>query len=138
MITMAETPVTDGEVFNISGEAVDVNRYIAVLAEVVGAEPDVVYLPDAMLPELTEPGAPPVFGHLFKVRHHAALSTAKAERMLGFRPRYDLRSGHAHTFEWFLAQGYDRLTAPLADPVWKVSWDFEAERAVAGWVRDGR
>jgi hypothetical protein len=108
-----------------------------VLAEVVGADPDVVYVPDAMLSELTEPGAMPAFGHLFKARHHAALSTAKAERVLGIRPRYDLCSGHAHTFEWFVAQGYDRLAEPLADPVWKVSWNFDAEAAIATRIRDG-
>jgi hypothetical protein len=97
----------------------------------------VVYVPDDMLSELTEPGAAPAFGHLFKVRHHAALSTAKAERALGIRPHYGLHSGHVHTFEWFLAQGYDRLTAPLADPVWKVSWDFDTEAAIARRIRDG-
>ena len=42
MITMASAPDAAGEVFNVSGDSVDVNRYIAVLAEVVGAEPDVV------------------------------------------------------------------------------------------------
>src|SRR4029077_11011583 len=55
MITMATTPGARGEVFNISGESVDVNRYIAVLAEVVGADPDVVHVPDSMLAELAEP-----------------------------------------------------------------------------------
>ena len=38
-----------GEVFNISGDSVTVNRYIEVLPEVVGEEPDVVFLPDEML-----------------------------------------------------------------------------------------
>ena len=57
--------------------------------------------------------------------------------MLGVRPHYDLCSGHAHTFEWFLDQGYDRLTAPLADPMWKVSWDFDAEAAIAARILDG-
>ena len=64
--------------------------------------PDVVYLPDSMLESL--PGT--VFGHLFGVRHHAMASIEKAQRLLGFTCRYDLRSGHEHTFEWFRAQGY--------------------------------
>jgi nucleoside-diphosphate-sugar epimerase len=134
MITIATRPEPAGEVFNVSGESVDVNRYIAVLADVVGATPDVVYVPDEMLPELTAPGAPPAFGHLFKRRHHAMLSTAKARRLLGIEPRYDLRSGHADTFQWFLAQGYDRLDGPLVDPVWKASWDFTAEASIAARI----
>jgi len=137
MITMARTPEATGEVFNVSGESLDANRYIAVLAEVVGVETDVVYIPDSLLTEVAAPGAPPVFGHLFKVRHHAMLSTAKAERVLQFAPRYDIKGGHAQTYAWFLEQGYERLTCALVDPVWKATWDFEAEAAAARRIRSG-
>ena len=92
---MVGNPAAVGEVFNISGESVTVNRYIDVLADVVGDEPDVVYLPDSMLGEL--PG--PVFGHLFGVRHHAMASIEKAQRRLGFTCRYDLRSGHEDAYD---------------------------------------
>ena len=78
--SMVGNPAAVGEVFNITGESVTVNRYIDVLADVVGEEPDVVYLPDAMLGDL--PG--PVFGHLFGVRHHAMASIEKAQQRLGF------------------------------------------------------
>jgi nucleoside-diphosphate-sugar epimerase len=135
MVTMAGAAAAPGEVFNISTDSVDVNRYIAVLADVVGEEPDVVFVPDGTLAELNEPGRPPAFGHLFKVRHHAMLSTAKAERLLGLAPRYDLRAGHAHTLEWFRAQGFDRLEEPLVDPVWKASYDFDHEAAAAERIR---
>ena len=90
-----------GEVFNITGESVSVNRYIEVLADVVGEKPDVVYVPDSMLGELPSP----VFGHLFGVRHHAMASIEKAQQLLGFTCRYDLRSGHEHTYEWFRPRG---------------------------------
>jgi len=122
-------------VFNVSGESLDVNRYVAVLASVVGAEADVVHVPDEMLPELAAAGAPPAFGHLFKVRHHAMLSIAKVARLLGVTPRYDLVSGHADTYDWFRAQGYDQLSESLVDPVWKATWDFEHEAAIAGRIR---
>ena len=89
MVGLVGNPAAMGEVFNISGDSVTVNRYIEVLAEVVGEEPDVVYLPDEMLGDL--PGT--VFGHLFGVRHHAMLSIEKAQRLFGFAYRYDLRSG---------------------------------------------
>ena len=55
----------------------------------------------------------------------------------GWRPRYDVVSGHQHTYEWFTAQGYANLDGPLADPVWKSSWDFDAEAVVAERLRRG-
>ena len=137
MIAIARRPELAGEVFNISADSVDVNRYIGVLAAVAGAEANIVYVPDELLAEATAPTAPPVFSHLFKVRHHAALSTAKAERAFGYTPRYDLATGHAHTFEWFCAQGYAELDGPLVDPVWRASWDFDAEAALAERIRRG-
>ena len=63
------------------------------------------------------------------------LSTAKAHALLDVTPRYDLRRGHAHTYEWFQAQRYEQLARPLADPVWKATWDFEHEAATAGRIR---
>jgi nucleoside-diphosphate-sugar epimerase len=137
MIAMSTNRAADGEVFNVSTDSVDANRYIAVLADVVGAEPDVVHVPDELLPELAAPERTPVFGHLFKRRHHAMLSTEKVSRVLAVDDRYDLRGGHAQTYEWFLRQGLDRLDRPLADPVWKASWDFAAESAVADRIRNG-
>jgi nucleoside-diphosphate-sugar epimerase len=135
MITMARSEAAAGEVFNVSGQSVDVNRYIAVLAEVVGEAPDVLPVPDSLLPRLTAPGAPPAFGHLFRVRHHAMLSLDKAQRLLDVEPVFGLLEGHRQTYEWFRAEGYDRLSGPLVDPVWKASWDFEVEAAVAEEIR---
>lgn len=120
-----------GEVFNITGESVTVNRYIEVLAAVVGEEPDVVFVPDAMLADLPEPA----FGHLFKVRHHAMASIQKAKDRLGFTCRYDLRSGHEHTYAWFRAQGFADIEGPMVDPMWRASWDFEVEATIAGQLR---
>jgi nucleoside-diphosphate-sugar epimerase len=130
-------PDVHGQVFNITNDSLDVNRYIRVLADVVGAEPDIVEVPDHLLPELLAPGAPPVFGHLFRARHHAIASTEKARQRVGYRYQYDVRSGHEHTYEWFRSRGFDRLDGPLVDPVWKASWDFEAEAAVAARIRHG-
>ena len=47
--------------------------------------------------------------------------------MIGVRPRYPLLEGHAQTYEWFCAQGWQDLGASLTDPMWKASWDFAAE-----------
>lgn len=137
MITIGQHPAALGEVFNISADSIDVNRYIAVLADVVGAEAQVVHVPDDLLPDVLAPGKPSVFGHLFKVRHHAAVSTEKARRLVGYAWRHDLRSGHEHTYDWFRAQGWDRLDGPLVDPVWKASWDFDAEAELAARIGHG-
>jgi nucleoside-diphosphate-sugar epimerase len=131
MVAMVGNQAAVGEVFNITGEAVTVNRYIDVLAGVVGEDPDVVYLPDSMLGDLPKP----VFGHLFGVRHHAMASIEKAEQRLGFTCRYDLRSGHEDTYAWFRGKGYADVDGPMVDPMWKASWDFDAEAAVARQVR---
>lgn len=136
MLSLAGHPAAPGNVFNVSGDSVDVNRYIAVLAEVVGATPNVVQVPDSMLADVTAPGAAPVFGHLSKVRHHAMLDSTKVQRLVG-PPRFDLRSGHVQTYEWFRAMGHDRLDGALVDPVWKASWDFDAEAALAERIAHG-
>ena len=137
MVAVAATRAADGHVFNVTGDSLDVNRYVSLLADIVGRPATVVPVPDSMLPELQAPGAAPVYGHLFKVRHHAMLENDKITSIVGWKPRYTVRSGHEHTYEWFTAQGFADLDGPLADPVWKASWDFEAEAAVAERIRRG-
>jgi nucleoside-diphosphate-sugar epimerase len=131
MVEMVGNSAALGEVFNISGDAVTVNRYIDVLAGVVGQPAEVVYLPDAMLGRLRGP----VFSHLFGVRHHAMASLDKPRRLLGFSCRFDLRSGHENTYEWFQSKGYADVEGPMVDPMWRASWDFDLEAAVAKEVR---
>jgi nucleoside-diphosphate-sugar epimerase len=136
MVDLVGNAAAVGEVFNISADSVSVNRYVEVLADVVGEAPDVVYLPDAMLDTVPTP----VFGHLFGVRHHAILSLEKSHRLLGLENRYDLRSGHVDTFGWFRRKGFAEIggvDSPLIDPMWRASWDFDAEAAVAAEVRRG-
>jgi nucleoside-diphosphate-sugar epimerase len=118
-------------VFNISSGAVTTRRYVDILARIVGKEPDIVEVPDSRLHELP-PGS---FGHLFSWRHHAVLSIDKARHLLGYEPRYDIRAGHAHTYKWFLHQGYDLIEGSLSDPVWRSTWNFAAEETAARILR---
>jgi nucleoside-diphosphate-sugar epimerase len=131
MIVAAEHPAAVGEVFNITTSSCDVNHYIHTLAGIVGEEPVVVRVPDHRLDSF----ATPIYGHLFKLRHHAELSTEKARRRLGLVPRFDLTQGHRHTYEWFQKQGWASLEHSLADPTWKASWDFAAEDAAVELLR---
>jgi nucleoside-diphosphate-sugar epimerase len=131
MVAMADMPAARGEMFNVTAEGVSAGRYVVTLAEIVGVEPDIIYIPDDALPAIDRP----VFGHLFGVRHHAIASIEKARLHLGFRPRYDFGEGHAETYAWFRAQGWSELAEPLTDPVWGASWDFEAESELAAKLR---
>jgi nucleoside-diphosphate-sugar epimerase len=126
MMTLPGCSAAVGEVFNATTDGVSVGRYIQTLAQVVGATPNIVPVPDSALDGLNAP----VFGHLFGARHHAVLSTDKAARLVEFTPRYNLFDGHQHTYDWFNAQGWDTLDHSLADPVWRASWDFTAEAAM--------
>lgn len=132
MESMIGNTAAFGEVFNITAEAVTTRRYVDELAAIVGAEPDVVPIPDGRIGELPRG----VYGHLFAARHHAVSSIDKARLLLGFEPRFDFRTGHEHTYGWFRAQGWHELDrATLADPVWRASWDFDAEAAAAAVLR---
>jgi len=129
IVTMATAPAAIGEVFNITAEAVTTRHYVDVLADIVGVEADVRYVPRSVVDSL--PARPPAWGHLFGNRHHGVISIEKARNLLGVEPTYDFRRGHEHTYDWFRAQGWHELDANLVDPVWSASWDFDHEAKVA-------
>jgi len=131
MVDMIGVDAAKGEVFNATAEAVTTSHYVATLAAIVGVEADVVMVPDDR-PEGFPSG---VYGHLFGSRHHAVLSMDKVRRLLGYEPELGFEDGHRHTYDWFKKQGWDRLEGPLSDPVWRSSWDFEAEARAAALLR---
>jgi len=95
---------------------------------------EVLELPSHWLAGLEKP----VFSHLFGQYHHGILSTQKARERLDYEPDFDFRSGHAQTFEWFLAEGLDATEQAPVDPLWFASYDFEYESRVAEALRSGR
>ncbi|MFM8563359.1 MAG: NAD-dependent epimerase/dehydratase family protein [Acidimicrobiia bacterium] len=131
MVDMIGVDAAKGEVFNATAEAVTTRHYVDTLATIVGVEPNIVMVPDE------RPNGFPngVWGHLFGDRHHAVLSMDKARRLLGYEPELGFEDGHRHTYDWFKKQGWDRLEGPLSDPVWRSSWDFEAEARAAALLR---
>jgi nucleoside-diphosphate-sugar epimerase len=131
MVDMVANENAHGEIFNITAEAVTVNEYVQVLSEIVGKPADVVELPSDVQPEIGKP----VYNHLFGKAHHGVLSIEKAECLLGYAPRFDFRSGHQQTYEWFMAQGLQDTDEPLMDPLWFASYDFEREAELAAQVR---
>jgi nucleoside-diphosphate-sugar epimerase len=131
MMDMVSQPAAFGEVFNISNEALTVNEYIAVLADIVGRPADVLYLPETLGAELPRPP----YGHLFGKAHHGMLTMDKARRMLGYAPAYDFRPGHEQTFEWFMSTSLPQAEDPAVDPIWRATYDFAWEAEVAALIR---
>ncbi len=126
LVAMALDPAVAGEVVNATGEAITTAGYVRALADIVGVEPDVRLVPDALRAET--PG--PLFGHLFGERHHAVLSTEKA-RALNLPSERGLLEGHRQTYEWFC--GTPLVDAPdaMSDPVWGAGYDFAVEAKAA-------
>jgi nucleoside-diphosphate-sugar epimerase len=122
LIAMAASKDVVGEVVNATGQAVTTAGYVQILAEIVGVEPDVHLVPDSVLG--TTPG--PLFGHLFGVRHHAVLSTEKADR-LNLPQERGFVEGHRQTYEWFLSSPLADAPDAMSDPVWGAGYDFTAE-----------
>ncbi len=132
LVLAAHTPAARGEIFNVSAEAVTATHYVKTLARIVGVEPEIVYVPDDVLAQLQD--ALP-FNHRFQKLLHSAVSSDKARRLLGFAPEFDFEAGHRQTFDWFMAQGFDRLDTPLCDPTWNISWDFAREDSLLAKLR---
>jgi nucleoside-diphosphate-sugar epimerase len=131
MVDMATHPAAAGEIFNITAEGVTANEYVSVLSEIAGKPAEVIFMPSRFVGKLEKPA----YSHLFGSFHHAVLSIKKAERLLGFQPEYDFRSGHAQTFEWFMDAGLaDTEQAPV-DPLWFASFDLDYEAKLADRLR---
>ena len=131
MVDMATHPGAAGEIFNVTAEGVTANEYVAILADIVGRPADVVYMPSRLIGKTEKPA----YSHLFGAAHHGILSIEKARRVLGFEPRYDFRSGHAQTFEWFKSENLDKTEEAPIDPLWFASYDFDYEMKLADQIR---
>jgi nucleoside-diphosphate-sugar epimerase len=115
-----------GEIFNVTGSGVTAKAYVETLADIVGAEPVIVQVPDEVLPTLEKPA----FCRLFRERHHGVLSTRKLRDVLGVPPERDFRTGHEQTYAWF-QQSPLASSTNLADPLWGKGFDLDYEAEVA-------
>ncbi len=81
-----------GEAFNlVPDEAVTVLDLVSTIAKAVGAD---------VRPEVKQPAAP------FESEH---LDNSKANRLLGWSPRYDLPAGLRETIEWYRRAGKEKV-----------------------------
>ncbi len=127
LLVLAAAPEAAGQLFNISGLGVSADQYVRTLAEIVGAEPDIRLVPDAMLADLDRPA----FGRLFRARHHGVISTEKAQARLGLPPERSFKTGHEDTYEWFLGSPLAAADMNLDDPLWGKGFDLAYEAEIA-------
>jgi nucleoside-diphosphate-sugar epimerase len=132
LAVMAGSEAAAGEIFNITGVGVSAEQYARTLADVVGAKPDIRFLPDEMLQTLERPA----FSRLFGARHHGISSTEKARSRLGLPPERDFRTGHAETYDWFLGSRLASAELNLDDPLWGKGFDLGYEAEVARQLAD--
>lgn len=131
LVELGRNPAAIGEAFNLTGQGVTAAQYVATAAEIVGAAPDVVQVPDGVLAGL----ARLPFGHLFAARHHGTLSTEKAQRLLGLPPERHFRTGMAETYEWFRAAPLAETGSARSDPLWGAGFDLSYEAELAKGLR---
>ena len=131
LLSLAENPRANGEIVNITGGAVTSIRYVTIVAEVVGVEPDIVLVPD----RVTETLSRPPYSRLFQARHHGVASTEKARAMLGLPHGRDLALGHQETYQWFLGSRLADAEANLQDPLWGKGFDFDYEAEILVGIR---
>ena len=115
---------TLGQVYNIcEAEGITANGYVQAIGEAMGVTPDIVHMDpaeyDALPKTLGLSADPRIFPYPYNFTRVYAIDQAK--RDFDWSPRYDVRSGMAMTYRWWLDQDLD-----------KEVWDFSHEdRALA-------
>jgi len=124
LVELAMQPAAFGQVVNTTGQGCSSAEYVAQLAQLVGVEPRVLMVPDGF----DAPG--PLYGHLFKDRHHGILSLERANS-LGLARERGFHVGHEQSYEWFCASPLIDAPDAMADPMWGAGYDFALEAVAA-------
>lgn len=128
LLELSLLPQAQGEAFNITGEGCSSLEFTLQLADIVGVEPDIVYVPTGFT------DAKPIYGHLFGTRHHGILSVQKAKDF-GLTVERGFRVGYEQTYDWFCSTALVDGPDSMADPVWGAGYDFALEADIAGQLR---
>ena len=108
-----ETGASLGQAYTLAGpEAVTLTGYVEMLGRIVGADPEILYVPPDLIDDA---GVPSSFSGGWIWRQDVIFSTEKAESHLGYKPR-PLSVGLAETYRWYRDEGMDAQ-----------AWDFSAE-----------
>ena len=95
-----------GQAYNIAAaEAITIDGYIDVIAQIVGTVAEKVYLEPDVVGRLERPVFP------FAWRRNSLFGIQKAKDDFDFWPEHDIKSGLESTYQWWLAErGLDRIS----------------------------
>jgi nucleoside-diphosphate-sugar epimerase len=99
-----------GQAYNVTAEkSVTYSGYVNTLAQIVGVEPQIVYVPLERMRGLPRPFWPYVW------QRNLITTVDRAKCQLDWSQRYDFEAGHRHTYEWFQREGLaDKLQPDFA------------------------
>ena len=102
MASVLGNPKAAGQTYNVSGsEVASLLNCVRVMGRVVGVEPNIVHVPMSIAKSLHRPLVHWGEG----IMGGAVFSAEKAQRELGWRPKFGLESGYRDSYEWFADGG---------------------------------
>lgn len=119
---MMGNPVTFGKRYNLTGlDSYTDDGYLDTFAEVVGVDPERVYVPPAVMDELWDGDAKTVSGaavliqkvapHIHRWNSSVFFSVDRLRGDIGWEPEYGFRAAVEQTYEWFRREGLDQTRA---------------------------
>jgi nucleoside-diphosphate-sugar epimerase len=116
MSAVCGNPAAIGKAYNVAGsETASIEAYVLLMARIVGVEPKIIHVPV----DVARTARPPLLHWGEAFAGSATFSTRRAERELGFHPKYGIVDGMAHSYEWFKTEGRERY-----------QYDFSGDEAV--------
>lgn len=110
-------PRAYGQAYNAVGpDYASLRGWFVAMAEAVGVEPQIVNVPDDLTPLMRS--------FPFQTRRCVVYSYEKAVRDLDYQPKYDTRSGMAHSYEWYKRKLSSTFT-----------WDLSEDEAILAEMR---
>ncbi len=113
---MMRQPRTFGEAYNITGkQCCSDESYVDIFAQVVGVEPKKVFVPAAIMDDVTPTLRWPLIQRLAPEIHgwraSVFLSIQKLHDDVGWEPDFSFPGAVRQSYEWFLQEGLDKTLA---------------------------
>ncbi len=112
---MMLNPNTFGQIYNVTGRDFWTDEgYVDLFAKVMGLEAKKVFVPDAIMDEISGPGrgGRPLIQRLAPDVHRwdesTVFSIAKLKTHAGWEPEYTLEGMIGQTYDWFRREGLDK------------------------------
>lgn len=104
MCAVIETDRSAGRIYNVNGrQFASIGAYIRAMAETVGAEPNLVFVPR----DVAKGIRPPILHWAEWYRGGAVFSVDRARRELDWEPAIGMKEGLAASYKWYQEEGRD-------------------------------